>query len=229
MLQVNNICYSYDGKKNVLDNLSLTFKEGGVYGLLGENGTGKSTLLYCIMGLLRPQQGEILMDGNNVTDRKPETMSEMFIVPEEYDMPATTLSRYIKVIKPFYPNFNEALAKELLEIFEMPSDIDLSSLSMGMKKKVYICLALAAQTKVLLMDEPTNGLDIPSKANFRKVIARGMREDQIIVISTHQVKDIEKLLDHVTIIDRQRVLKNEAINIDEPLDLEKLFIETIKG
>lgn len=226
MLEIKNITFGYD-KKNVLNNFSMKFENGGVYGLLGKNGTGKSTLLYLIMGLLCPKTGEILMDGKNTFERNPETLRRMFIVPEEYDLPNTNLASYIKNIRPFYPNFDEQVLKDCLEVFEMPTDVNMKDLSMGQKKKIYISLALAIRTEILVMDEPTNGLDIPAKSQFRKAIARGMSKNQIIIISTHQVRDVELLLDHVTIINQNGVLLNEPINTNEPLDLEKLFIDTV--
>lgn len=227
MLQIDNIAFGYNRNHKVIDGLSLEFKEGGVYGLLGKNGTGKSTLLYLIMGLLRPESGNITMDGIDTRERKPEAMQEMFIVPEEYNMPSVKLDSYVKSLKPFYPNFDEQTLYDCLREFEMPTDINLGALSMGQKKKVYMCLALATRTKLLLMDEPTNGLDIPSKSQFRKVIARGMRDDQIIIISTHQVRDVELLLDHVTIIDDNQVLYNDKINVEEPVNLEELFLKCL--
>lgn len=227
MLQIDNITFGYNRNHKVIDGLSLEFKEGGVYGLLGKNGTGKSTLLYLIMGLLRSESGKITMDGIDTRERKPEAMQEMFIVPEEYNMPSVKLDSYVKSLKPFYPNFDEQTLYDCLREFEMPTDINLGALSMGQKKKVYMCLALATRTKLLLMDEPTNGLDIPSKSQFRKVIARGMRDDQIIIISTHQVRDVELLLDHVTIIDDNQVLYNDKINVEEPVNLEELFLKCL--
>lgn len=227
MLEIKNISFAYKGKNYVQKDLSLTFSEGGVYGLLGKNGTGKSTLLYQMMGLLRPQQGEILVDGKNVCDRLPETMQQLFIVPEEYNMPNTTLSSYVKVLRPFYPNFDEQVLHDCLEVFDMPTEVNMQELSMGQKKKVYISLALATRTKVLLMDEPTNGLDIPAKSQFRKALARGMNDEQIIIISTHQVRDVEQLISHVTIINDNQVLMNEALNPEEPVNLEKLFLEKV--
>ena len=163
----------------------------------------------------------------------------MFIVPEEYNLPSIPLPAYLKVLRPFYPNFDEQLMVKLLEMFDMLHvngatldengipKINLGALSMGQKKKVYMCIALAARTKLLLMDEPTNGLDIPSKSQFRKVVAQGMRDDQIVVISTHQVRDVETLLDHVTIIEQNAVLLNERMNMEEPVNLEELFIKAL--
>ena len=225
MLQIQNVTYGYNAMHNVLENFSLQYDEPGIYGLLGKNGTGKSTLLYLIMGLLRPKQGEITFNGVNTQNRLPETLQE--------------LPAYLKVLRPFYPNFDEQLMVKLLEMFDMLHvngatldengipKINLGALSMGQKKKVYMCIALAARTKLLLMDEPTNGLDIPSKSQFRKVVAQGMRDDQIVVISTHQVRDVETLLDHVTIIEQNAVLLNERMNMEEPVNLEELFIKAL--
>lgn len=239
MLQIQNVTYGYNAMHNVLENFSLQYDEPGIYGLLGKNGTGKSTLLYLIMGLLRPKQGEITFNGVNTQNRLPETLQEMFIVPEEYNLPSIPLPAYLKVLRPFYSNFDEQLMVKLLEMFDMLHvngatldengipKINLGALSMGQKKKVYMCIALAARTKLLLMDEPTNGLDIPSKSQFRKVVAQGMRDDQIVVISTHQVRDVETLLDHVTIIEQNAVLLNERMNMEEPVNLEELFIKAL--
>ena len=239
MLKIENVTYGYNAMHNVLENFSLSYEEPGIYGLLGKNGTGKSTLLYLIMGLLHPKQGEITLNGANTQNRLPETLQEMFIVPEEYNLPSIPLPDYLKVLRPFYPNFDEQLMVKLLEMFDMLNvngatldangipQINLGALSMGQKKKVYMCIALAARTKLLLMDEPTNGLDIPSKSQFRKVVAQGMRDDQIVVISTHQVRDVETLLDHVTIIEQNAVLLNERMNMEEPVNLEELFIQAL--
>lgn len=227
MLEIKDLSFAYRGTKDVLSDLSIEFNEGGVYGLLGKNGTGKSTLLYLMMGLLRPRKGCVMMDGKITFDRTPDTLSKMYIVPEEYDMPNTTLAKYVKALRPFYPNFDEQVLNDCLEVFDMPTEINLKELSMGQKKKVYISLALAIRAKVLLMDEPTNGLDIPAKSQFRKALARGMNDDQIIIISTHQVRDVEQIIDHVTIINNNQVLMNEALDPESPINLEELFLEKI--
>ena len=241
MLKIENVTYGYNAMHNVLENFSLSFDEPGIYGLLGKNGTGKSTLLYLIMGLLRPRRGKITFDGNNTQNRTPEALGEMFIVPEEYNLPEVSLPAYVKTLRPFYPNFDADLMVRLLELFDMLNvngatldqdgipQIDLSALSMGQKKKIYMCIALAARTKLLLMDEPTNGLDIPSKSQFRKVVAQGMREDQMVIVSTHQVRDVETLLDHVTIVEQNAVLLNKKLNMEEPINLEEMFIKALNG
>lgn len=229
MISIKNVRFGYNSRQVVLDDFSLEFTQGGIYGLLGKNGTGKSTLLYLMMGLLRPQKGSVAIDGVGTSFRTPEVMSEVFLVPEEYDLPPISLRKYVEVIKPFYPRFSNELLEQCLENFGMTTDIDLGSLSMGQKKKVYMSVALAANTRYLLMDEPTNGLDILSKSQFRKAVIEGMSDDKTIIISTHQVHDVELLLDHVCIIERNRVLLNEPIEEkDHAVNLEELFIKTVK-
>lgn len=228
MISIQNIKFAY-GREVVLDDFSLQFGKGGICGLLGKNGTGKSTLLYLMMGLLRPQKGSVTIDGIDATLRRPEVLSEMFLVPEEYDLPRISLKKYVKSIKPFYPRFSDELLEKSLANFEMTTDIDLGSLSMGQKKKVYMSLALAMNTRYLLLDEPTNGLDILSKSQFRKAVIEGMNDEKTIIVSTHQVHDVELLLDHICIIERNRVLLNEPlVEKDEQIDLEELFIKTVK-
>ena len=212
MMNVNQVSFGYGRKKaKVLDGFSMNLEKGSVYGLLGKNGTGKSTLLYLMAGLLRPQSGHILYKGVEVTKRYPETLQDMFLVPEEFALPNVSLKQYVKLNAPFYPHFSDELLKACLRDFDMNEDIHLGELSMGQKKKAFMCFALATNTSLLLMDEPSNGLDIPSKSQFRKVIASGMTDDKAVIISTHQVRDIDSLLDHVLIMDGSRLLLNESV------------------
>lgn len=223
MLKVENLTFSYRRKaRPVLDDFSLDVEAGGVYGLLGKNGAGKSTLLYLIAGLLTPKSGQVLFRDVNTRQRLPETLSDIFIVPEEFTLPRVKLSDYIKATAPFYPNFSEEDMRRHLEIFGMPFDLHLNALSMGQKKKVFMSFALACNTSLLLMDEPTNGLDIPGKSAFRRFIAQNMTDDRSIIISTHQVRDIDRLLDHVIIMDNSRVLLNERV--DHITDRLKFFV-----
>lgn len=222
MIQVNNINFAYPGTKHkVFEHFSLQLKENNIYGLLGKNGTGKSTLLYLICGMLRPSEGEVLVDGSNSCLHHPEMLSNMFIVPEEYDLPHIRLSHYVKVNRGFYPNFSQEVLDQCLAEFELNGDPNLGQLSMGQKKKVYMSFALATGTRLLLMDEPTNGLDIPSKSLFRRVIARHMTPDRTLIISTHQVHDVESLLDHIIIMNQSQLLLDASIsNICEKYTFE---------
>ena len=229
MIEIKDVTFAYRSHQPVLDGFSLQFARGGIYGLLGKNGTGKSTLLYLMMGLLRPQKGEVTIDGIWASQRRPEVLGEMFLVPEEYDLPPISLQKYVSAVRPFYPRFSQELLEKSLQNFEMTRDINLGQLSMGQKKKVYMSVAIASGTRYLLMDEPTNGLDILSKSQFRKAIIDSMTDDRTVIVSTHQVHDVERLLDHVCIIDRNRVLLNEPlVEKDQAIDLEELFIQTVK-
>ena len=212
MIQVNHISFKYAGSKHlVFDDFSLTLEENRIYGLLGKNGTGKSTLLYLISGLLRPSCGSVCCDGVATKKREPETLRNIFFVTEEFEMPAIRLSEYVKLYKPFYPNFSDEVLQECLADFDLPADVHLNELSMGQRKKAYIAFAMATNTKYLFMDEPTNGLDIPSKSQFRKVIARHMTEERTVVVSTHQVHDVEQMLDHILMLDQRLVLLNASM------------------
>lgn len=213
MVTIDRLSFKYPGTKhNIFEQFSLELHPNKIYGLLGKNGTGKSTLLYLISGLLRPKAGKVSFDGAETILRKPETLREIFIVPEEFELPAVSLANFVKLNRPFYPRFSEEVLNNCLHDFELTPDLDLGKLSMGQKKKVYLSFALAANTKLLLMDEPTNGLDIPSKSQFRKVIAQHMTDDRTLIISTHQVKDIDALLDHVVIIEGTQLLLDASVS-----------------
>lgn len=212
MIEVNDLTFSYGRKKQkVLNGFSLQLEKGSVFGLLGKNGTGKSTLLYLMSGLLRPQSGKVYYKGVDVSLRSTLTLQDMFLVPEEFMLPHVSLKQYVKLNAPFYPHFSNELLNACLRDFDMNEDIHLGELSMGQKKKAFMCFALATNTSLLMMDEPSNGLDIPSKSQFRKVIASGMTENKSVIISTHQVRDIDSLLDHVIIIDGSKVLLDESV------------------
>ena len=212
MIEVSNISFKYAGQKDlVFDDFSLRLEANNIYGLLGKNGTGKSTLLYLVSGLLRPKKGSVRFDGVETCKRLPETLQEIFIVPEEFDLPMMSLQEYVKINRPFYPRFSQDVLENCLNDFELTTDLKLNVLSMGQKKKVFMSFALAAGTKLLLMDEPTNGLDIPSKSQFRKVVAQYMTEDRTLIISTHQVHDVESLLDHILILSQQKLLLDASV------------------
>lgn len=212
MIKVINLTFNYPHFKTpVIDNVTLSINPGHVYALLGPNGAGKSTLLYLIAGLLTPTSGEVTLNGVNTRLRLPSTLADMYIVPEEFVLPEVTLDKYVSLNSGFYPRFSYDDLRANLQTFGLTTDLHLGRLSMGQKKKVVMSFALATNTPLLLMDEPTNGLDIPSKANFRSFIASQMTEERAIVISTHQVADIEQLLDHIIILDGNRIALDRSV------------------
>ena len=218
MIEVKNISYSYPislwRKKQsprVFNKFFLTLEEGKIYGLLGKNGVGKSTLLYLLAGLNFWKKGSIYIDGEDIEKREPSTLGKIFIVTEEFELPNMSLKKYVKLNRPFYPDFSDEILEKCLNDFEIGDISDLGALSMGTKKKVYMSFALATNAKYLLMDEPTNGLDIESKSLFRKVIAQNMTDDRTMIISTHQVHDVENIIDHVLILGEKKILLNKSI------------------
>ncbi len=220
MIDIKDLSFRYSGANaKVFNNLNLQLEGNAIYGLLGKNGMGKSTLLYLICGLLRPEAGSVTVDGHEAKERMAEMLADIFIVTEEFEFPDVRLSEYVKANSIFYPKFSLDVMNECLKDFEMTGDPRLSALSMGQKKKIYMSFALATGTRYLIMDEPTNGLDIPSKAQFRKVVARVMDSDRTVIISTHQVHDIENLLDHVLILDNSQILFNASVS-----DICKRFV-----
>ena len=213
MICINHLSFRYDFQHPaVFTDLSLNIEQGKIIGLLGKNGTGKSTLLYLISGLLHDRKQSVSIDGTPSCLRRPEMRSSIFFVPEEVALPSITMAEYVRLNRDFYPNFSDEILEQSLKDFELPTDINLGSLSMGQKKKAFISFALATQTEYLLLDEPTNGLDIPSKTQFRKVIAAQMNDDRTIIISTHQVHDVEMLIDHVIMLESDHLLLNSPIS-----------------
>ena len=214
MINIKNLHFSYK-KRKVFTGLSLSLQAGHIYGLLGKNGTGKSTLLRCIAGFLFPRDGFVEVMGFVPGKRHPAFLQSVFMVAEEFYLPDVSVEKYVRLNAPFYPNFSNEQFAEYLKEFDIPLENTLQSMSYGQKKKVLISFGLACNTDLLLMDEPTNGLDIMSKSKFRKVIAGAVNENKCIVISTHQVKDLESLIDRITIIDDGQILfdqTTDAIN-----------------
>jgi ABC-2 type transport system ATP-binding protein len=210
MISIKNLHFGYK-KRKVFNGLSLSLEAGHIYGLLGKNGTGKSTLLRCIAGFLFPREGAIDVMGFVPGKRHPAFLQNVFMVAEEFHLPDISVEKFIRLNAHFYPNFSQEQFRQYLKEFDIPEENTLQSMSYGQKKKVVISFGLACNTPLLLMDEPTNGLDIMSKSKFRKVIAGAINEDKCIVISTHQVKDLESLIDRITIIDEGQILFDQTV------------------
>ncbi|MBO7277136.1 MAG: ABC transporter ATP-binding protein [Bacteroidales bacterium] len=209
MIEIKNLCFGYKKSKNVLENVNLNLKKGRIHGLLGKNGIGKSTLLKLIGGLVFPDSGAIKVGTFTPSERKVAFLSDLFFLPEELFELNITIDKFVKLNSVFYPNFSKSDFENYLQEFEI-SDTkqSLKKLSYGTKKKVLISFGLACHCKLLLFDEPTNGLDIPSKSQFRKVILRAMTDETCVIISTHQVRDLHNLIDTVLILDEKNVLLN---------------------
>ena len=237
MIKVNNLAFSY-GKDQVLKNINLTLEDGKIYGLLGENGVGKTTLLTLLCGLKKTQVGSIDADGANPYDREPSLLEQMFYLPDDVAPMYDKAYSWAKSRGKFWSNFSLDKFVEIMDGFENDVNQKLSAMSTGQLKKTYISFALACSTKYLFLDEPTNGLDIPSKSQFRSSILKYTSEDSTIVISTHQVRDLENVIDPIIILDRQDVLLNAPLeevsrklffDYGTELHQESLYSEQLPG
>ncbi len=210
MITIKDLGFSY-GEKSVLKNISMTLEEGRIYGLLGENGVGKTTLLTLLCGLKNPQTGSIDIDGHNPYDREPSFLTDQYYLSDEVAPMNMKAIDYARNYGKFWEGFDLERFSEIMKELETDPQQKMTGMSFGQLKKTYISFALACNTKYLFMDEPTNGLDIPSKAQFRKAVTKHTREDSVIVISTHQVRDLENIIDPIIILDRQDVLLNATM------------------
>ncbi len=210
MIEIKDLAFSY-GKTPVLKSITTTLEEGRIYGLLGENGVGKTTLLTLLCGLKKVCSGSITTDGQNPFDRTPTMLQNQFYLPDEVLPIAMKAECFAKERGAFWPDYDHAKFLEIMKEFENDPAKKMNQMSAGQLKKTYISLALACGCKYIFMDEPTNGLDIPSKTQFRSAIMKYTTDDSTIVISTHQVRDLENIIDPIIILDRQDVLLNATV------------------
>lgn len=237
MNEIKNLKFSY-GQNTVLDNISLTLEPGRIYGLLGENGVGKTTLLTLLCGLKKPQEGSIMINGMDPYDRQPQLLEDQYYLPDEVAPVNEIASSWAKRTGAFWPKFNMASFTELMNIFEVDSEKKMSKMSAGQLKKTYVAFALSCGARYIYMDEPTNALDIPGKAQFRSAIMKYTSEDSTIVISTHQVRDLENIIDPIVILDKNAVLLNASLedissklyfDYGTQLHTESLYTEQLPG
>ncbi len=212
MIALEQVEFGYGHKHPLFQNLDLTLQPGNIYGLFGLNGAGKSSLLQLMAGLLFPKQGRINAWGFEPTKRSPAYLSRLFMLPEQLNVPAVSGTEFISIRAPFYPQFDQQQMQRCLQAFELSPAEKLSALSHGQQKKFLLSFGLACHASLLILDEPSNGLDIPSKTLFRQLVAESLSEEQIFVVSTHQVHDIAALIDNVLMLHQGNVLFNRSIN-----------------
>lgn len=240
MIKINELTFSYRKQPPLYKQFSLDVQGGSIVGLLGKNGAGKTTLLKLIAGLLHTQEkGSIETLGFKPECRNPQLLQDIFFIPEEFELPPISMKNYVKAISSYYPNFDNQKMERILLEFELDANRKMNKLSYGQKKKFLIAVTLACGSKILILDEPTNGLDIPSKAIFRKVIAGALTEEQLVFISTHQVKDIEAIIDRVIIVDQGKLILNHNIfdltgkyafkSVTDPDEYQPLYKEAVPG
>jgi len=211
MISINQLTFHYKKQQALFANLSFQQKNGSITGLLGKNGAGKSTLLKLMVGLLKPQTGQLTINSYQPFDRHPDFLADVFMVPEEFSFPPVSIACYVKATAPLYPNFGYEKMDKILQEFELDRKMNINRLSHGQRKKFLIAFALATNCRLLILDEPTNGLDIPSKSLFRKILVSSVTEEQLVLISTHQVKDIDTIIDKIVILDEGEIIFNEEV------------------
>ena len=211
MIEIKDLSFSY-GKEPVLKSITTSFEEGRIYGLLGENGVGKTTLLTLLCGLKKVGSGSITTDGENPFDRTPSLLEKQYYLPDEVAPTPMTADGYAKERGRFWPLYDHEKFLHIMKEFENDPDKKMNQMSAGQLKKTYIAFALATGAKYLFMDEPTNGLDIPSKGQFRKAVSKYTSDDSTLLISTHQARDLEAIIDPIIILDRRDVLLNASLD-----------------
>lgn len=212
MIRLNQVSFGYSKRNMLFENLDLQLDPGHIYGLLGKNGAGKSSLLRNITGLLFPLAGKIDVGGYEPQKRLPAFLQDIFFIPEEIYLPSVTIDRYLSLMASFYPKFDETQFRNYISELDIPVANKLTSMSYGQKKKVLIAFALSTNTRVLIMDEPTNGLDIPSKSQFRRLVSGALDKDRLILISTHQVRDLDNLIDAIVILEDSKIMIKHSLD-----------------
>lgn len=206
MIEVNNLSFSYKKKARLFEQLQLNLNTGNIYGLLGRNGAGKTSLLKIISGMLYPDKGTCLLNGMPTNKRLPKTYRDIFFIPEEFELPNLSIHNFVRIHSAFYPNFQITEFQNYLIDFKVDYNNAINELSFGQKKMVIISFGLASNTKYLILDEPTNALDIPSKALLRKMLANAINDDRSFLISTHQVRDLDTIIDPIIILDQGQII-----------------------
>ena len=208
MITVQNLSFSYTPKQKLFSNLNLQMNKGHIYGLLGKNGAGKSTLLKNMIGLALPKSGSCKVNGTDVSTRPVSVLEDVYFLPEEIYVPSLTPGKFAASTGSFYPKFYKGQYDQYLKMLDIDPSAIMDKMSFGQQKKAMIAFGLATNTSLLIMDEPTNGLDIPSKTQFRKLIASVLTEERCIVISTHQVRDLDSLIDSLLVLHNRDIVVN---------------------
>jgi len=210
VIQLNHIYFGYK-QTALFSDLHDDIPMGRIYGLLGKNGVGKTTLLKLMTGLRFAQAGQCLVLDKDSSLRPVDMLKEIYFLPEEFGLPDISVGQYQRMYAPFYPKFDSESFHNYLQRFELDANKKLNAYSFGQKKKFLLAFGLAANTRIMLLDEPTNGLDIPSKSQFRQVLASDFTTDRLIIISTHQARDLERIIDAVIILNAGAILFHELL------------------
>jgi len=246
ILQANSLYKSY-GQKKVLNDFNMSLKEGKVYGLLGKNGEGKTTLIRMIMGIIPGDKGKILYKGKKIKFNHPFYKKEVGYIPEESIFFGwMTIQELMTFNSSFYPKWNENKLNELLNRFDLDGKLKIKYLSRGMKLKLGLIVALVAEPELLILDDPTSGMDVPTRHDFLKgIISEILEQGTSILFSSHLVHELEGIIDHLGILHNGKLIlennfeqvKNNAKKVhlvfDAPvpdgIDIEGMLTKKIDG
>lgn len=228
ILEIKNISKSFDNKK-IIDDVSFTIESGKIVGLLGKNGCGKTTILKMINDLLTIDSGEILICGEKISEKTKEIVS--FLPERTYLESDYTIKEIFTYFEEFYKNFDRQKAEKLLKDFELDINAKLSKMSKGMKEKVQLILVMSRHVKLYILDEPLGGVDPATRDYILKTIITNFDEDASMIITTHLISDIEKILDEVIFIDKGKIiLSGNADNLryTEKTSINEIFRRKLK-
>lgn len=209
---VNNVVMNY-GKFEAVQGISMEVQEGTIHGLIGENGAGKTTLIKCLMGIYKPVSGEVLVDGENVYENPKVKARIGYVADNNKYFPTYRLGKMVKFFKDVYENFDTNKFKELNEIFKLDMNKRVSELSKGQQMRFAFMLNIAANTDILIMDEPTSGIDAIAKKELFSVLIKEVEERNLtVIISSHNIMELEKICDSVTMIKGGKVITQNGMD-----------------
>lgn len=229
MIEIRNLTHCF-GKTVVFENIDITFEEGKIYGLIGINGAGKSTLLRLMSGVYKVKNGSILIDEKNA-DTDASIKELVFFLPDDpyYSFNATPES-LSKMYKIFYPNFDMEMFTKYLNKFEIDSKGKLNHFSKGMRRRVFLTLAIACQVKYLFLDEAFDGLDPLARIEFNHFLLEAFESHSMtVIISSHSLKDLEEIIDGYVILDHQKVLASGKMmeNFEQYVKYQMAYLNPI--
>ena len=228
LLECKDLCKSFDNRV-ILDNVNIKIERGKIVGLLGKNGQGKTTLIKLINDLLTPTSGEVLING-----KKPSIESKKIIsyLPERtYFDKSMKVSDIIKYFKEFYDNFNEKKALKLLDDLELDKNLCLAKMSKGMQEKVELILVMSREADLYILDEPLGGVDPATRDYILDTILSNFKDGASVIISTHLIADIERILDEVIFIDKGKIILTgdaDTIRKKEKASIDEIFRRSFK-
>lgn len=223
-LEIKNLSMGY--KNKVLDDLNLELEKGQIVGLVGPNGAGKSTLLRILAGLEMTYKGNVLIDGENITYKTGEILSYQ---PDKFAMSEKlSVKEVVKTYKLFFKDFDEDKFYKIFNEFNLPQKAKVKEMSKGMREKMQIALSLSRKAEIFLLDEPISGVDPSARKSIIQTILNNFEEDNLIIVSTHLINQIEPLLDRVLFLSDGKIMINKTVDeirSEENMSIEDYFTE----